>query len=297
MVEINGVQVDDDSSDSSSSDEEEILFGKDHKNKKNRKKKGGNENEKEKADDENENGDTVKDGYIFIEEKESAQNVDSSISNIPVMVNNNSSNTNSQRTSVDNDINLKNEEKEKDRINLGSTSNSTTDSNSNSSKKKKLKKKRKSTKNLEPPEEYISKIFPKGSNVFEPLPDEIMIRVYSHLDVPSIGRLSQVSKRFRDLSEDLPMWKELSTKRYYLTQSNTGIQPKDITKHYYIQKFKTFKRNQEEKENQEKMKVKEEKKKLAIKKMYHLHVGIRIWTTFRMDRYSTFNFGYYICCS
>jgi len=69
---------------------------------------------------------------------------------------------------------------------------------------------------------------------FEGLPDEMLIQVCLRLDISSIGKLAQVSKRFRTLSGDDMAWRELSK----LTPLADYIAPTEGIRNYFFESFR-----------------------------------------------------------
>jgi hypothetical protein len=53
----------------------------------------------------------------------------------------------------------------------------------------------------------------KTNTVFDMLPDEAMVKIWSFLDAPTLGKAAQVCKRFKRISYDVPVWRDMARKR------------------------------------------------------------------------------------
>lgn len=76
--------------------------------------------------------------------------------------------------------------------------------------------------------------------VFDLLPDELVIRIHSYLDVPTIGHTAQICSRFNEIAQDVPLWRDLSGGKWDLKKGAGAAQT--VTKSYYVRKFKSFRR-------------------------------------------------------
>jgi len=88
------------------------------------------------------------------------------------------------------------------------------------------------------------------SNLFDILPDEALIKIWSFLDAPNVGKAAQVCKRFKQISYDLPLWEDLAKKRNWDAHKSANFQPKDPTRSFYIRKFLSFRRREKLMEEQ-----------------------------------------------
>eukprot|EP01117_Protostelium_nocturnum_P001905 TRINITY_DN1248_c0_g1_i4.p1 TRINITY_DN1248_c0_g1~~TRINITY_DN1248_c0_g1_i4.p1 ORF type:complete len:339 (+),score=61.62 TRINITY_DN1248_c0_g1_i4:409-1425(+) len=83
-------------------------------------------------------------------------------------------------------------------------------------------------------------------NVFDLLPDETLIKIWSFLDPPSIGRLAQVCRRFRDTSYDNHLWRESALG--WAQKKNGGsdgtIQNANITRSFWVRQFRSYRRRE-----------------------------------------------------
>lgn len=53
---------------------------------------------------------------------------------------------------------------------------------------------------------------PESSNNFDYLPDELVFRIWKLFEPSELGRLSQVCKRFKRLSYDIPLWQDIAVR-------------------------------------------------------------------------------------
>jgi len=78
--------------------------------------------------------------------------------------------------------------------------------------------------------------------VFDLLPDELVIRIHSYLDVPTIGLTAQLSSRFNEIAQDVPLWRDLSGRGDW---DNKKIPPSNsVTRSFYVRKFISFRREE-----------------------------------------------------
>jgi len=89
-----------------------------------------------------------------------------------------------------------------------------------------------------------------GTNPFDILPDEAVIRVWSFLDAPNVGRAAKVCRRFKQISYDLPLWQELSTKKnwdmYKSSAQLMQMQAKPVTRSFYVRKYLSFQKKEKQ---------------------------------------------------
>jgi len=101
-------------------------------------------------------------------------------------------------------------------------------------------------------------------NFFTFLADEIILRMAALLDVPSIGRLAQVCRRFRMLTDDIPLWKEISLERRYLSNAGVLATQQPLTKSYFIKRFHSFRIRETQQREQALRTLKTQMKESAI---------------------------------
>lgn len=112
---------------------------------------------------------------------------------------------------------------------------------------------------------------------FDTLPDELVIKIHTYLDPPTLGRTAQCCKRFNtvctstashhpysslQLSSDVPLWRDMSGRGDWTHKRNPLTQ--SVTKSYYVQKFLSFRR-------QTKIREQMEQEELRRKRYVHLH--------------------------
>lgn len=95
--------------------------------------------------------------------------------------------------------------------------------------------------------------------VFDMLPDELVIRIHTFLDAPTLGLTAQLCTRFNEISQDVPLWRDLSGRGDWNSKKNAAAQT--VTRSYYVRKFVSFRREvklREELELQQRMREKRE---------------------------------------
>ncbi|PRP87583.1 transmembrane protein [Planoprotostelium fungivorum] len=93
----------------------------------------------------------------------------------------------------------------------------------------------------------------------ENLPDEVLIRIWSFLDPPSIGRTAQVSRRLRDISYDIPMWRDNTI--HWMQNKTQGLSLDQLHRYsysFFVRQFVSFRKGEKKKEEE----VKREQKVL-----------------------------------
>lgn len=85
--------------------------------------------------------------------------------------------------------------------------------------------------------------------VLDLLPDELLIRVHTYLDAPTIGVTAQTCKRFNEIANDTPLWKELFGRGEWSNKKNGAAQP--VTRSYYVRKFLSYRREEKLREELE----------------------------------------------
>ena len=89
-----------------------------------------------------------------------------------------------------------------------------------------------------------------------------MLKIYKFVDIPGVGRMAQVCKRFHSLSskwirifesflrfikDDLPTWRAILYEKTKVSEHDT-----DVSRSYYIRKFKQYKEKQRKLDEEQK---------------------------------------------
>lgn len=81
-----------------------------------------------------------------------------------------------------------------------------------------------------------STIITSDENYAERVSDDILIQVFTFLDVADLGRGAQVSTRWKNVGSDAQLWRSLGLRKYgdYLTQEDLRENPRQMVVQHYL---------------------------------------------------------------
>jgi len=78
----------------------------------------------------------------------------------------------------------------------------------------------------------------------EGLPDELLVRIWSYLDPISIGRVAQVCRRFRDISYDVPMWRDCALPWLESQSDQYQTDSQKYSYSYFVRQFVSYRKGE-----------------------------------------------------